>query len=42
MNIAVQETWTVERFLARENKQAGKHESDGERIIEMTGGSRNP
>jgi hypothetical protein len=41
MNAMLQEPWTVERFLAWEDKQEGKHEFDGVRVIEMTGGSRN-
>jgi Uma2 family endonuclease len=40
MNIVLQEPWTVERFLAWEDKQEGKHEFDGVRIIPMTGGAR--
>ncbi|HUN42430.1 MAG TPA: Uma2 family endonuclease [Acetobacteraceae bacterium] len=40
MNIVLRELWTVPRFLAWEDGQEGKHEFDGTRIIEMTGGSR--
>jgi Uma2 family endonuclease len=40
MNIMLREPWSVERFLAWEEQQEGKHEFDGARIIEMTGGSR--
>ncbi len=40
MNLVLREPWTVERFLAWEDQQEGKHEFDGTRIIEMTGGSR--
>jgi Uma2 family endonuclease len=40
MNVALREPWTVERFLAWEDKQEGRHEFDGRRIIEVTGGSR--
>lgn len=40
MNVVLREPWTVERFLAWEDKQEGKHEFDGTNIIEMTGGSR--
>jgi len=40
MNIVLQEPWTVERFLAWEDAQEGKHEFDGVRIVPMTGGSR--
>lgn len=39
MNLVLREPWTVERFLAWEDAQEGKHEFDGERIIEMTGGT---
>lgn len=41
MNVSLREPWTVERFLQWEDKQEGRHEFDGSRIIEMTGGSRN-
>ena len=40
MNIALREPWTVERFLAWEDKQEGRHEFNGAQILEMTGGSR--
>ncbi len=40
MNIALREPWTIDRFLAWEDKQEGRHEFDGSRIVEMTGGSR--
>lgn len=40
MNIVLREPWTVERFLEWEDRQEGRHEFDGARIIEMTGGSR--
>lgn len=40
MNIVLREPWSVERFLSWEDMQEGKHEFDGSRIIEMTGGSR--
>lgn len=40
MNVALREPWTVERFLAWEDQQEGRHEFDGRRIIEVTGGSR--
>jgi len=40
MNLVLHEKWTVERFLDWEDQQEGKHEFDGTRIIEMTGGSR--
>ena len=40
MNIVLREPWSVERFLSWEDLQEGKHEFDGVRIVEMTGGSR--
>jgi len=40
MTITLREPWTVESFLAWEDKQEGRHEFDGTRVIEMTGGSR--
>lgn len=40
MTIVLQEPWTVDRFLAWEDRQEGKHELDGQRILEMAGGSR--
>ena len=40
MNIALREPWTVDRFLAWEDKQEGRHEFDGSWIVEMIGGSR--
>lgn len=40
MNIVLREPWSVERFLSWEDGQEGKHEFDGTRIVEMTGGSR--
>jgi Uma2 family endonuclease len=40
MNIVTHEPWTVERFLAWEDEQEGKHEFDGAHNIAMTGGSR--
>src|SRR5690242_9563517 len=40
MNVALREPWTIDRFLAWEDKQEGRHEFDGLRIIEVTGGSR--
>ena len=32
--------WTVDAFLAWEERQEGKHEFDGRHVIPMTGGSR--
>ncbi len=40
MNIVLREPCTVDRFLAWEDKQEGRHEFDGSRVMEMTGGSR--
>jgi len=40
MNVVLREPWPVERFLFWEDSQEGKHEFDGTRIIETTGGSR--
>jgi Uma2 family endonuclease len=39
METALIKRWTVEEFLAWEDRQEGRHEFDGERIIAMTGGS---
>ena len=41
MDFVLPEPWTVERFLAWEDEQEGRHEFDGTRILKMTGGSRN-
>jgi len=41
MSIMLQEPWTVENFLASDDRQEGKHEFDGTSIIPMIGGSRN-
>ena len=40
MSTLLREPWTVERFLAWEDKQEGRHEFDGACITELTGGSR--
>ena len=40
MNVTLREPWTVERFLQWEDGQEGRHEFDGTRIVEVTGGSR--
>ena len=40
MNVALREPWTIDRFLAWEDKQEGRHEFDGVRTIEVTGGTR--
>jgi len=39
MDTVLAEAWTMDRFLAWEDKQEGKHEFDGLRVIPMTGGS---
>ena len=41
MNVVLHAPWTVERFLAWEDAQEGRHEFDGAQVIPMTGGSRN-
>ena len=40
MNIPLRGPWTLDRFLAWEDKQEGRHEFDGLRIVEVTGGTR--
>lgn len=40
MNVGLRAPWTIERFLAWEDGQEGRHEFDGSRITEVTGGSR--
>ena len=39
MDTVLDRPWTTETFLAWEDRQEGKHEFDGRRIIPMTGGS---
>ena len=39
MDTVLAEPWTTERFLAREDRQEGKHEFDGSDVVQMTGGS---
>ena len=39
MNVALQKTWTVEQFLAWEERQELRYEFDGFRPIAMTGGT---
>jgi len=39
MDTVLDRGWTVESFLAWEDRQEGKHEFDGQRVIPMTGGS---
>ena len=41
MTIVLHAPWTVERFLAWEDAQEGRHEFDGAQVVPMTGGSRN-
>ncbi len=40
MDTLLRAPWTVDEFLAWEDRQEGKHEFDGFDVIEMTGGSR--
>jgi Uma2 family endonuclease len=40
MNVVLREQWTVDRFLAWEDRQEGRFEFDGERVRDVTGGSR--
>ncbi|HEX4171988.1 MAG TPA: Uma2 family endonuclease [Acetobacteraceae bacterium] len=39
MDTVLDRPWTTESFLAWEDKQEGKHEFDGSKVIPMTGGS---
>jgi Uma2 family endonuclease len=39
MDTVLDRPWTIETFLAWEDRQEGKHEFDGFRVIPMTGGS---
>ncbi len=39
MDTLLPDAWTIERFLAWDDRQEGKHEFDGRDIIPMTGGS---
>jgi len=39
MDTVLNRPWTMETFLAWEDRQEGKHEFDGRRVIPMTGGS---
>lgn len=39
MNVALRRTWTVDEFLAWEDRQELRYEFDGLRVIAMTGGS---
>lgn len=38
MNLVLRQPWSVDRFLAWEDRQEGRYEFDGTQIIEMTGG----
>lgn len=40
MNVVLRKPLTINRFLAWEDRQEARHEFDGTRIIEMTGGAR--
>lgn len=39
MDSVLDQPWTVDNFLAWEDRQEGKHEFDGRRVVPMTGGS---
>jgi hypothetical protein len=39
MDTVLDRVWTTETFLAWEDKQEGKHEFDGRRVIPVTGAS---
>jgi Uma2 family endonuclease len=39
MDTVLDRPWTTETFLAWEDRQEGKHEFDGRRVVPMTGGS---
>jgi len=39
MDTVLDPPWTTDRFLAWEDRQEGKHEFDGRKVIPMTGGS---
>ncbi|HEY7581156.1 MAG TPA: Uma2 family endonuclease [Acetobacteraceae bacterium] len=39
MDTVLDRPWTTESFLAWEDRQEGKHEFDGQKVIPMTGGS---
>jgi Uma2 family endonuclease len=39
MDTTLAEAWTVDSFLAWEDRQEGKHEFDGRHAVAMTGGS---
>ena len=42
MDTVLDRPWTMERFLAWEDRQEGRHEFDGQQVIPMTGGSLAP
>jgi len=39
MDTVLDQPWTIESFLAREDRQEFKYEFDGQRVIPMTGGT---
>jgi len=39
MDTVLDRAWTTDTFLAWEDRQEGRHEFDGQRVIPMTGGS---
>ena len=39
MDTVLDRPWTTETFLAWEDRQEGKYEFDGRRVVQMTGGS---
>jgi len=39
MDTVLDRAWTTESFLAWEDKQEGKHEFDGRKVVPITGGS---
>jgi Uma2 family endonuclease len=41
MNVALAYPWTAEQFLDLVGNQEGRYEFDGERVVDMTGGSAN-
>jgi Uma2 family endonuclease len=39
MDTVLDRPWTTESFLAREDRQEGRHEFDGRHVVPMTGAS---
>jgi hypothetical protein len=39
MNTALDRPWAADSFLAWEDRQEGKHEFDGRRVVPVAGGS---